>query len=126
MTSRSVQNATKKTYTLENFKLANRDTMPRLCFNIEEGDSKYYFNLKIMFNDYQMTGMSSLLEKTIYRYKLYTFTYKDGPSFYKNIAIKDLFEIKTALEINETRPINSTNVIEIKNLKPGKYLIEVE
>lgn len=110
----------------ENFKIANRDTMPRLCFSIEKGDNQFHFNLKIVFNDYQMTGMSSLLEKTIYRYKLYTFTYKDSIPLYKNVGIKEPFEINTILQVNETKPINSTNVIEINNLKPGKYLIEVE
>jgi hypothetical protein len=99
--------------------------MPRLCFNIEEGENKFHFNVRIMFNDYQMTGQSSLFEKTVYRYKLYTFKYKESPSYYKNVAIKDLFKIDTELLINETRPINSTNVIEIKNLRQGKYLIEV-
>ena len=99
--------------------------MPRLCFSIEKGWNKFYFNLKIIFNDYQTTGMSSLFEKTVYKYTLYTFKYKKGPSFNQSISMNDLFKIDAEVLVNETRPIKSTNVIEIKNLVHGKYLLEV-
>ena len=69
--------------------------MPRLCFNIEEGWNKFYFNLKITFNDYQMTGISLLFEKTIYRYKLYKFKYKSVRLITKTLCgcDNDLFKI---------------------------------
>lgn len=106
------------------FYISNRDNLPRLCLNIENGIGFGFFNIKIIFNDYLKTAQSSLIKDTKYELKLYNCVFKEKHTFYKSYGLKDLFQVSSNLIVSQNA-IDVNQMIEIKNLKQGKYLIEV-
>lgn len=98
--------------------------LPRLCFNVNYGIGNGFYDIKVIFNDYRLIAQSSLLNDTKYEIELYEYAFKENPTFYETFGTKDLFHVDTRLVIHPLR-IEPNKVLEIKNLKHGKYLFLV-
>lgn len=105
--------------------MLNREFLPRLCFNINNAKSSYYFDVNIIFHDYYQTGMNSLLNTTTYEFSLYTYEYSESSTYYDNLRSDDLFKVISKLVLKEKTQLQLNDQIEIKNLIHSKYILEV-
>ena len=105
-------------------KLFNREYLPRVCIDIKFGDKNDLFNVKLIFIDQFLNSQSSLLEKSYYELKLYNYNYKENLN-YVDKNLKNLYAIDVH-EINKPiSPIFLSDMITFRNLKEGRYLLEV-
>lgn len=107
------------------YTLSNRDFLPRLCIDFKYGEAKGFFKLKILFNDYRLVAESSLLNATFYRLNLYEYNYVDKNIHQKVYDKKFLFKLDVR-PVAFIDPINSKQIVEIEDLKFGKYFLELQ
>lgn len=103
--------------------MPNRDTLPRLCFEIEKKDS-FTYSLNIIFNDYSMVGKSSQID-TSYSFSLYIVFRDKTPNAVSKSNFKNMRNIKTESILKLDREIYANDSIFVENLTRGTYLIEV-
>lgn len=103
------------------------ESIPRVCVNINYGINPTLFDINVIFNDYYKTGISTVLLPQKYELKLYSYVFKNKPSYYQTstnkLSIK-FCEIDPKLLIQEKRLLDLTDTIQINNLKSGTYLME--
>lgn len=96
--------------------VANRDFLPILCFSINKTQrDDYFFDVKILFNDYYRIARSTLVE-TAYKLTIYRLSQKN-----KSQGLN----VDSTLVVELGRLISPTDMVELDKLKPGVYLIEV-
>jgi hypothetical protein len=98
----------------------NTDYLPRICMNIDNSDG--IFNVKLIFNDYQQTGQTSLFGGTTYTLKLYSFSFNQKPNNLNDVDKYFPITIKQILSIPNILP---NRLITIRNLDQGHYFLEV-
>lgn len=105
--------------------ISNRDFLPRLCIDFKYGEAKGFYKLKILFNDFRRVAESSVLNTTYYRLNLYEYNYVDKNIHKKAYDKKYLFRLDVK-PIAFIDPISSKQLVEITNLKKGKYFLELQ
>jgi hypothetical protein len=98
-----------------------REYLPRVCLNINS-NKRNKFDINIILNDYRMTKISSYFKNTIYKYKLYNYSFVNEPTYYDD-SFKEKYE-----DIRVNQLTNSQNIydsIQIDNLDIGMYLLEI-
>lgn len=77
-----------------------------------------------MFNDYHQIAQSNLVENS-YELRLYQFEFETNMTS-SSLTKKDMNKINSVMVLQEPMLIKDlTNMVSIKNLKYGKYFIEV-
>lgn len=99
--------------------MANRDTLPRLCFEIEKKRTHLY-SLNVILNDYNMIAQSTQI---ITRYSFIMYSMFNDKKSVADQAIYPDHSIVMKLKLEKNIYLNNSIIIE--NFKKGFYLIEV-
>ena len=102
----------------------NIEYLPRVCYVQKLGEWKNLFDLTFIFNDYHLTGQSSSTADTLYEINLYSYRY--GKENIKTLNNRDLLETNASLILTSLRPVKLFEAFVIKNLRNGKYLLEIK
>jgi len=106
----------------------NRDYLPRVCLSLSMNINNLY-NLKIKFQDYHKTGISSVLEQAQlnnYSIRIYSFEMIDNRS--NETGSGSFFTARlntTKVHIDSEFILNIKNQFIIENLPESKYVLEI-
>ena len=108
--------------------LFNRNLLPSLCFSTTLSKVAGLYNVKLVFNDYQRTAVSSLFyEATRFSFRLYRIEFKDESTPQNPIDMGTFVSIKSPPHLLYTSNDNVrlTDLIEFNDMQPGRYVLEM-